>query len=213
MRYMIWPMMTLLAACGGGGGGGAPVTTDPPRAPVTPGTPTTPGQPQSQMDVARAALIATYTNPTIYTALSDVPTSGGAVYSGYVAGQLANTSDSITDTLVGDLQMNVTFNATSVAVTGTISGFMDSDNDPLSGQMTLSRGSLDRGGNPAADATLLMTATGSLRDDAGRTLVIGTQLEGDFLGTRYDAVGGEMLGRVTVNGVDQDFDGGFIAER
>jgi len=57
------------------------------------------------------------------------------------------------------------------------------------------------------------SATGTLTDDAGSDLVFGVQLEGDFLGTSNDAIGGAALGGVSVDGVDQDFDGGFIAER
>ena len=77
----------------------------------------------------------------------------------------------------------------------------------------MSNGSLDRTGNPADDATIGINLAGTLTDDADQDLVFGFALEGDFLGAEYNAVGGAALGRVTVDGVDQDFDGGFIAER
>lgn len=166
------------------------------------------------MEAARAALITRYTDPTtFYTALSAVPTSGSATYDGYLRGDLANTTDSVTDMLLGEMSMRVTFTTSSVTVTGDVSGFVDDDDEPLTGSLSLGNGSLDRGGSPTNDATLLVSASGTLTDDQGRTLVVGTQLEGDFLGTGHAAVGGEVLGSVTVNGVDQDFDGGFIAER
>ena len=162
---------------------------------------------------ARAALLDTYTDPTVYTSLSSLPTNGTATYDGHFSGQLANTTDSVTDTLIGAMTLNVGFQTNTVQVSGSARDFVDGDNNALSGQLTFSAGSLDRGGNPSSDATLRMTASGTLTDTQGRDLVFGTRLEGDFLGAGHAAIGGEVLGSVTVNGVDQDFDGGFIAAR
>lgn len=201
-------LLVALAACGGGG---EPVVTSP--APTPPSTPSFPAQGDTQMWATRAALLDDYTDPTIYTALSSVPTSGTATYEGYFAGQLANTTDNITDTLIGAMTLDVRSAASSVSVSGSVNDFVDSNDNDLSGQLSLTAGSLDRAGNPSSDATLMMTASGTLTDAQGRTLVMGTQLEGDFLGAGHAAVGGDVLGSVRVNGVDQDFDGGFIAER
>lgn len=197
-----------LAACGGGGGGGeTPVVTPPPSVnPVT--TPIVSG-----LSATRDTLLATYSDPTVYTALSSLPTSGTATYNGTFSGQLANRTDSVTDTLIGAMTLNVGFTASSVQVSGTVSDVIDDDNDALSGRLDLSGGSLDRAGNPSSDATLLLMARGTLTDSDGRALEIGAQLEGDFLGTGHRAVGGEVLGNVRVNGADQDFDGGFIGAR
>lgn len=200
-------LLVTLAACGGGGG--EPVVTSP--RPVT-STPTpTPGD--TGMWRERNALLASHTEPTIYTQLSSIPTSGSATYDGYLSGQLANTSDSVTDTLIGAMTLNVGFRTSTLQVSGAARDFIDSDDNALSGELALTAGSLDRGGDPSSDATLLITANGTLRDAQGRNLVIGSQLEGDFLGVGHRAVGGEVLGSVRVNGIDQDFDGGFIAAR
>lgn len=201
-------LLLALSACGGGGGGGdgEPMVTPPPDP-----TPPSPGD--SAMWDARAALLTTHTEPTNYTALSSLPTSGTATYDGYFSGTLSNTTDNVTDSLIGALSLGVQFRATTVTVSGTVSDFVDSDDNALTGELTLSAGSLDRGGDPGSDATLVMQANGTLRDAQGQDLIIGTQLEGDFLGTGHAAVGGEVLGGVTVNGVDQDFDGDFIAAR
>lgn len=206
-------LMGTLVACGGGGGGGdgtPPVNPGPdPTLPTAP----TPDQSGDDMRAARAALVATYADPPDYTDLSAIPTRGDANYQGYFSGNLANTSDSVTDTLIGQIDMDVTFTSTSVDISGDVDRFVDDDNDDLTGSLTLTGGRLDRDGNPSNDATLVLTASGTLTDDRGRDLNIGTQLEGDFLGTGHRAVGGEVLGSVTVNGNDQDFDGSFIAER
>lgn len=205
-------LMGTLAACGGGGGGGGDGT--PPTTPApTPPTAPTPGDDLNTMEAGRDALLATYANPLDYTDLSAIPTRGDANYQGYFSGNLANTGDSITDTLIGQIDMDVDFTSNSVRVSGSVGSFVDEDDDALSGSLTLGNGSLDRDGNPSNDATLVLTATGTLTDDRGRDLDIGTQLEGDFLGSGHAAVGGEVLGSVTVNGTDQDFDGSFIAER
>jgi hypothetical protein len=217
-------LLFALAACGGGGGGsdGTPVTVPAPGLPAAPPVTSPVASPvtspaanpsAAQMRSAQASLLSDYTSPTIYTAISSVPQSGSAVYDGYVTGQLANRSDTVTDTLLGQLRMTVGFTNSSVIVTGAARNFIDDDNVALSGSLDLSNGSLDRAGSPSNDATLLISANGTLRDAQGRNLVIGTQFEGDFLGTSRGAVGGEVLGSVTVNGIDQDFDGGFIAER
>lgn len=207
-RYgMALGFLLMLAACGGGGGD-APMVTS-----VALPSAQTPPQADTQMRANRAALLDRYTDPTRYTDLSSIPTSGSATYDGYFAGQLANTTDDITDTLIGVMTLNVGFTSSSAQFSGSVSGFVDSDENAVAGQLTLSAGSLDRGGNPASDATLLISANGTLQDAQGRSLEVGTQLEGDFLGAGHRAVGGDVLGSVRVNGVDQDFDGGFIAER
>lgn len=202
-------LLVTLAACGGGGGGDTPVVTAPPPVDTTP----PPNTGDTQMWAERSALLATYTEPTVYTALPSIPTSGNATYAGYFSGQLANRNDSVTDTLIGAMTLNVGFRSSTVQVSGSVTDFIDADDAALSGTLALSAGSLDRGGNPSVDATLLMTASGTLRDAQGRNLEIGTQLEGDFLAFGHRAVGGDVLGSVRVNGADQDFDGGFIAAR
>lgn len=151
-------------------------------------------------------------NPT-YTALSSVQTSGSAVYQGYLYGDLSNTSDTVPDSLIGTLSLNAGFTASSATLTGSVTNFVDENDADLSGSLVLSGGGLNRAGNPASDATLTVGAAGTLTDSTGQQLAIGVQLEGDFLGGAAGAIGGEVLGGVTVNGTDQNFDGGFIAAK
>ena len=204
-----------LAACGGGGGSTTEVevTIDP-----TVQTPTQTQTTDTSTAGQRAAATALLdewapTNPPIYTNLSVIPTTGSAEYAGFVYGELSNDSDTITDSVIGSLNLEVGFNAGGASFGGSASGFVDEDDNDLAGNLTVSNGSLDRTGNPADDATIGINLAGTLTDDADQDLVFGFALEGDFLGAEYNAVGGAALGRVTVDGVDQDFDGGFIAER
>ena len=202
-------LMASLAACGGGGS--TTVGTEDASIPTPETTPETPLTGE-QMRSNALVLVGDF-DPIEYTALTSVPTTGEAVYNGYFYGGLANDTDGITDSVIGTMAMTVTFNATSVGVTGSVDDFADADDNAMSGSVTLSGGSLNRDGNPSNDATLLVQANGTLTDSADRALVLGAQLEGDFLGGAYTGVGGAALGSVTVDGVDQDFDGGFIGEK
>lgn len=206
-------MLCGLAACGGGGGSTS--ETPPVEEPRTP-TPE-PILIDTSTDGQRAAaidLLNTWapTNPPVYTGLSAIPTTGSADYTGFIYGELANTSDDITDSVIGSLTLEVGFNAGGASFGGTASGFVDEDDNDLTGSLTVSSGTLNRDGNPANDATVGIALSGTLTDTADRDLTFGSvALEGDFLGSAYNAIGGAALGRVTVDDVDQDFDGGFIA--
>jgi len=194
--------LLLLGACGGGG-------TTSPSTPTIPTPPPTSGS--ASLDAARS-LLDTYADPLTYTAMGSIPTTGSASFNGYAYGNLANSTDTITDNIVGDLSINVSYGG-STSFTGSISDIVDEDGDALTGSLTLSSGSLNRSGSPTQDPTVAISISGSLTDGSAQTLNITGLLEGDFLGTSANALGGELLGTVTVNGTPQDIDGGFIAAR
>ncbi len=199
----IWLLALLpftLAACGGGGG--SPVNV--PVPPSTSGAPT----------IAQAtALLDMHADPVSYSVLTSIPSTGTAEYAGFAYGDLANTSDNITDSLIGELTVNVTFGAPSTTFSGAIDNFADESGDLIAGSLDLSGGAFDRNGNPSADPTIGITVNGNLTDTQARVLTFNGRLEGDFLGSTYSAMGGEFLGSVSVSGNNQNFDGGFIAER
>ena len=215
---ILWtaPLCLTLAACGGSGGE-TPVVITPPAAPTTPTTPTSPptggAQTGTQMRSAANGLLTTYANPVSFTAISSIPSSLTATYNGYAYGNLANTSDGITNTLMGQLAMTVSLTSNAATVTGTISNVTDDADNALAGQLSLLSGSLDRAGDPNADATFGAGFLGTLTDTANRDLTVGGQLQGDFLGSNQAAIGGNLLGTVTVSGAIQQINGGFIAER
>lgn len=148
--------------------------------------------------------------PAEYTDLTALPTSGAVIYSGFVSGVLSNTDDSITDTLIGDLSVNVSFEGPEM-VSGIANGFLDDDGNMLTGELNLSGGALDRDGDPNVDATLTFEGSGELTAASGDVLIINTDFSGDFLGEQLEAIGGEAIGQVTVDGINQSFGGGFIA--
>ncbi|MEJ6404933.1 hypothetical protein [Yoonia sp. 2307UL14-13] len=149
-------------------------------------------------------------DPIEYTDLSTVPTTGSATYSGFISGQLADTGDTVTDSLIGELLVEVDFGAVEM-VSGSADNFLDDQSNPLTGSITLSGGTLDREGDPTVDATFQFTGQGELVDTHGQTLVLNTDFEGDFLADGQTGIGGDVLGRVTVDGDEQSFGGFFVS--
>ena len=214
-------LMAALAGCGGAAAVTGPVTVTPdpvitptpdPDPDPAPSTSSAHARSASALQTGQAGLLVDNT-PRAFTDLAIIPTSGGATYAGYISGDLANQSDTITDSVLGQMSLDVTFTSTSVTLTGMADQFYDDDNAALQGSLTFANGSLDRAGDPDADVTLTLTMNGTLTDAQNRDLVIGATLEGDFLGSAYDSIGGDVLGRVNVDGTSQDIDGLFIAER
>ena len=201
--------LVFAAALSGCGGGGSAVTQGPDSGPAN-----------SELDVPRTvsglrggaeALLDIWTPNGFasYTPLAVVPSTGAATYDGYIFGDLSD--DAVVDSLVGRLTLEATFGASDVSFGGSATDFVDQQDAPLNGTLQVSGGSFNRDGNPASDATLRgITVAGTLQDNAGTSMIVGVQLEGDFLGSSADAIGGEAIGRVTIGTASQDFDGGFI---
>lgn len=205
IRVLILTLLaTGLTACGGGAAT-TPTTTNPTPAPA-------PAPTSNQMKTARNALLSAY-SPITYTNLGAIQTSGAATYDGYIWGDLLNTTDAVTDAVLGEMTLAVAFNNDRVVVSGDAFNFRDAQDAAMDGTLTFSGGTLDRNGDPTVDATFTLTANGTLVDAQNRSLVFGAELEGDFLGSTYQAIGGDALGRVTYNGITQNFNGDFIAER
>jgi hypothetical protein len=158
-------------------------------------------------------LLTTHADPVTYASPDDAPMSGTAQFSGYAYGSMTNSADSVTDNIIGDLNIDVVFGNTSSSFTGSIENFVDEDGTAMSGTLTLTSGTFDRLGDPAADSTIGISVRGTLTDAASQDLTIGGRLEGDFLGSSTDAIGGEFLGTVTFEDTEQDLNGGFVAER
>ena len=191
---------SLLVACGGGSG-------------ATPTVPAPPSVPGSGPIAAATGLLNTHADPVSYTSLGDIPSSGTATFEGYAYGTLDDQSDTVTDSLIGDLTVTVSFGNNNTLLTGSITNFTDENDDALTGTISLTDGNFDRSGNPSADPTIGVTISGEIVDNQSQTLSINGRLEGDFLSSNAAAMGGELLGTVSVNGERQNIDGGFIAER
>ncbi len=205
-KYIVAVLVaTVLASCGGGG-------QSPTETPDPPPNPTPQTEPVA-MRSAMSDLLDFYANPISYTTLSQIPTTGSARYTGYLSGELSNSSDTIPDSLIANLTIDVEFGATTFVASGQATNFFDDANEPVTGSLVLAVGQLDRSGNPNDDATFTMTADGQLTTAGGDQFDISSRLEGDFLGAQHNALGGAALGRATAGGQLQDFDGSFIAAR
>lgn len=198
--FLLGTITQFLVACGGSET--APITLPP--TPITGETATL---------EAVQSLLDTHADPVSYSTLGTIPTTGNASYDGFVYGTLANTSDTITDSLIGEVTIAVAFGASSTSLTGSITNLADQDGDAVTGSLTLSSGSFDRSGSPTSDPTIAIAVSGSLTDDLAQSFAINGQLEGDFLGTNHAAIGGEFFGTLQHNGNGQNIDGGFIVER
>ena len=199
--FFMGPILAgLLAGCGGSS---APVNPDPP-----------PSFGFEEMSDEQSAMIERYPLPNAYTPLASIPISGTYVYDGYLSGGRGETLDALTDTIIGDLKLSVEFGNSSDDISGSASNFRDEDGALMTGSLTFSSGALDRSGDPTSGATLTLTVSGRLTDADINTLDFSGNLEGDTLGTNYNALGGDALFNVSENsGTSEYFTGIFIAER
>ena len=117
----------LLAGCGGGS------ATTPMDTPM----PTPTSSTEAAMQSAQAAMISDY-SPIEYRPLALIPVSGRAVYDGYLSGNLLNSNDGLTDTIIGEMSLTVGFTNSSVNVLGSASNFRDEDDAPMTGSLMFS---------------------------------------------------------------------------
>ena len=189
-------VLLLAAGCGGGGGGGE---SAPPDRLTT-------------LDIAMAQMQSDYSASEL-TPSNNIPSDGGSsTYEGYVAITLQNTTDDVTDRLVGEMTLDVAFNA-SVGIGGGAHGFVDQDSVTLSGTLNFSNGSFDRGADPNSDALLTFAVKGDLSYDNGGTIAVEGGFFGDFLGPNANAVAGGINGTADIGENSPKIAGSFIAER
>lgn len=148
-----------------------------------------------------------------FTNILDLPTVGSINYSGNVVWNLSDTNDSISNRMAGSLEIDVTFGSASVNFSGTASNFVDAQNNSMSGALSLSETDIDINGNPNRDATILISANGTLTDSLGQQIRIFSQLEGDFWGSNYNSIAGNVVGSATAGSISQRLDGIFATDR
>lgn len=200
-QFLCLLCLTFIPACGGGGGATVPTPPPPP-----------PDIDIAEFEVAQD-LLDTHADPVTYASPADAPTSGSAQFTGFAYGSLTNLTDTITNSLIGELTIDVAFASSTTNLSGSISNVVDEEGNAMTGALSLTSGTFDRFGDPAADSTVGISFLGTLTDEDAQTISIGGRLEGDFLGTSTDAIGGEFLGTVTFGDDEQDLNGGFVAER
>lgn len=140
-----------------------------------------------------------------------VPASGNAKYNGYFLAQLANADDNLTDSISGEMTIDVDFGSSAI-ISGTVFGLIDDNSEAMSGQLTLSGGSLNRNGDPEVDATLVFEGDGVLVDVNSNSIGLDLVFEGDFLGSDATGIGGSILGQATTDQGNQSVGGIFVTE-
>jgi hypothetical protein len=195
--------VSALAGCGGGDDDDDDSTT-----PLPPPTVNS----FADLEAAAFAMAGKYIDPVTGDILPGVvrtdaialPASGSATYNGYVGGDIAGGAlDG--NTLIGELALTTEFNGVnSGAITGSATNFFDQTNTGYAGTLNVTGTT-----NPTS-------AINQLAADMAGTLTAGSSsygvdvlLDGDYLGTSPDAVGGLADGDVA-GGL---FTGAFIAER
>ena len=164
------------------------------------------------MSARNAALLTKY-GSTGFTDFASIPSVGNAVYAGIVQGDLSNIMrDNLTDEVIGEMTLSVTFSSTTPSFSGSATNFHDDKGAAMDGSLAFSGGVFDRY-NDKIVASFELSADGTLIDTNNQKLVFATQFQGDFLGSAYEAVFGEWLGDVTHGGKTQRIDGTFIAEK
>lgn len=194
-------LMTLIAhvsltACGGATTGG----DDDPRMEAL-----------DSLNSAADALISQM-QPISYSPLAAIPVAGSMRYQGYFLAQLGDTSDNLTDKASGKMSVDVAFDQSEI-ISGAVTGVLDQRGNTLTGDIILSGGTLDRGGDPNTNATLVFQGTGDLMDVASNTISFDLQFEGDFLNSDVSGIGGDILGSATFSGKVQAVGGLFIVEK
>ena len=194
-RLLPYLALVAVGACGGSGGSGGSGSSS--RV-----------DPLEQMN-ARAVAFIQSKQPTVFTGMERVPTMGNVDYSGFLLVRLSNTSDTITDTISGEMHVQVDFDQAAM-VTGSTGTLLDDRGKELDGQIMFSAGSLDREGDPNSNATFEFSGSGILIDDIGQAIDLELAFEGDFLEQEATAIGGAVLGRSTTESIAQTVGGVFM---
>ena len=191
---MVMRMVTItaavlgLAACGGGGGSGGG------------GGGLTPGQIDGAIDglpVSSPALL---------------PTTGRAMYDGYMRARLPTGPEGERRAYLADLRMEVNFGAGFDQIRGRASGFEAGDGVPMDGALAITAGRIYPDTDPAV-AYSFDAALGGTLSDARASYGIDATIEGEFLGLGQTAARGLVYGDITGPRGQDIFDGTFATTR
>jgi len=179
------------------------------------GTTTAPLEPTpafATRDSAAQAMIAAF-DTARFTPLADLPTQDTVTYNGYMGATIFNNIGNPVTRIIGDASIALSFGQTRVTASGNVTDFIDETQGPMDGQLVLSDGILNRGGDPLVDPTFTAQASGALRWPNRLNRQVDIVLEGDLRGTGSAAIAGEILGQHMASGGNGDVIGSFILER
>lgn len=126
------------------------------------------------------------------TPVGQMPTSGSASYSGFLAGEITPSAGA-TDSLIGDASLSASFSPGSGTVSGTVNNISSGDQGALSGKLTLSNGTISAN---------IFTADldGTLSGYNGQTVNIATTGAGAFLGNGAEGILYATTGTAVLSG-------------
>lgn len=142
-----------------------------------------------------------------------LPSSGTAIYRGFLALQLPSAPEPGSDraAYTGSMALSVDFGLASGQLSGTAEGFRGPSDAELLGRLFITDGTIDLATDVATDYTFEAGVSGTLDGDGLRNSVVTGTMTGDFIGGDAALVSGVVYGSVTtVLGVDV-FDGSFAA--
>lgn len=199
-RHMSLLLTLLVAGCSSGGS-------------VPPDTPDRSSMYQAQLDGINAEIseLANRYIDVPFTPEAMIPTTGVVAYDGFWSGVLSNGEDQITDSITGELHIDVSFTDDQSRSHGVIQSFRDSIGAPMSGSLELYDFRISRSGN--ASETIGFTGAGDLVDEGGSAIAITAQFGGNFVGLQAQGVAGEATGYADVDQQRQAVGGSFIAEQ
>ena len=143
------------------------------------------------------------------TPIASVPMHGSGQYEGFVTVTLAGQTN--TKALAGVMSARVTFDA-HPSITGTAHSFADQRGAPITGQIALAGGKLNRNKDYSPSPRFEFSGKGNLENIQEQTIHIRATFDGDFFGSNAEALAGKAYGNATIDQRAVLFDGSFIME-
>lgn len=134
---------------------------------------------------------------------ADLPTSGGALYTGVLGANIPDGTGGETS-LIG--QMSLTANFQDSAISGNVQNFVDENEATYTGQLTITEGVIRRDTVLEDSYTFLADLDGNLNSASAGAVSFDTVMLGDFYGNNEEFVGGNLRGDITTDTGTYAFD-------
>lgn len=153
-------------------------------------------------------------DPSDITPLDNIPTSGNAQYAGVM---IWDTGDALSEREVyaGDMTVFADFDAPpGDTLDGSVKNIIDDSDRAVTGVLDVTFGAIDRLADPLTEYQAIMDLEGDLTDADGVSYAFSSIADGDFVGSNYQGLVGEIEGTMTstVYGAETVF-GGYLLER
>lgn len=147
-----------------------------------------------------------------YTALSTIPATGRATYTGVLEGQI---SDLPGDTIlfIGNLSLTADFSDDRLIAGASSTSLFLENRTAVPGSLSRQTSEFFRTGDPEVDRTISIGLAGTITPPEHDAITLDLVLEGDFFGTDQTHIAGAMLGRAEENGITGTVTGRFGTEQ